>query len=162
MKSLMSRFSTMVVCATLALCSAALVSVEGCSTLTGAGGASNQVVVTVLVDAAVGVAVQNGSSDPAVWSKKAATIVSIANQLKAIDQGAIATLPLVTAALQPLILKANLGPADMLAANVLIGALSQFIAAKVPADAAQTTAIQLVLNNVIAAASVYLPPAPTT
>lgn len=150
----------MVVCATLALCGAAILSVEGCASLSGNAG--QQVAVTVLVDAAVGVAVQNGSSDTAVWGKRATTIVAIATQLKTLDQGAIATLPLVTAALQPLILKANLGPAEMLAANVLVGALSQFIAAKVPANGTQTTAIQLVLSDVITAASVYLPAVPSS
>lgn len=152
----MKILTTIVTVAAL-VCLAALtaVSVSGCASLPGA---QQQVAVTVLVDASVGVAVQNGSSDPAVWAKRAATITGIATQLKAVDAGAISTLPLLTQALAPLILKANLGPADVLIANVLIGALSQFIQQNVPASQTQTTVIQNVLDTVIAAASVYVTP----
>lgn len=116
--------------------------------------------VSVLVDAAVGVAVQHDTKDPAVMAKRAAQVVSIAGQLKALDGGVIATLPLVTAALQPLLVKANLGPADLLAANVLVAALSQVINAQVNPSSGQTAAIQTILQDVITAASLYLPSTP--
>ncbi len=120
---------------------------------------SNQkIATTVLIDAAVGVAVQKGSSDPAVWAARANQISSIAKQLQALDNGSAATLPALSAALQPLLAKANLGPADQLIANILITSLSQLIETNV--DNINTTTqqvIQQVLSDVIAASSVYIP-----
>lgn len=141
-----------VACAALAL-TAGVASLEsGCATT-----AQGQAAVTVLVDVAVGETVQKGTKDPAVMAQRASQIVLIATQLKALDGGVIATLPLVTAALQPLLVKANFGPAELLAANVLVGALSQVIQAQVSPTSTQTAAIQAVLQSVIDAASLYVP-----
>ena len=119
---------------------------------------NQQVATTVLIDAAVGVAVQNGTSDQAVWSARASQITSIAKQLQALDTGATATLPALTSALQPLLAKANLGPADQLAANVLITALGQIIQQNVGnVNTTTQQVIQQVLSDVISAASVYVP-----
>jgi hypothetical protein len=129
---------------------------SGCAT---APTAAQQVAVTVLVDAAVAQTVQHGTSDPKVMANRATEIVLIASQLKALDSGVVATLPLVTSALQPLLVKAALGPADLLAANVLVAALSEVINAQVKPDSPQTAAIQAVLQSVIDAANLYVPSA---
>lgn len=142
----------------LAFCMAlltALFGLPGCKTTPTA---NQQLGLAVLVDAAVGIAVQNGSQDPAVWAERAAKVLSIAKQLQAIDQGEVATLPALTAALGPLIDQAKLAPAERLAANALITALAQVIQqnannASLPTQAA----IQIVLADVIMAASVYVP-----
>lgn len=128
---------------------------SGCqSTPTG----QQQVATTVLIDAAVGVAVQNGTSDQTVWVSRANQIVSIATQLKTLDNGTTATLPALSAALQPLLAKANLGPADQLAANVLITALGQIIQQNIGnVNVTTQQVIQQVLDDVISAASVYVP-----
>jgi len=138
----------------LFLC-AAFLFLAGCTTTPTA---NEQMATTVLIDAAVGVAVQNGSKDPAVWSQRAFRIVSIAGQLQALDTGKTATLPALTQALQPLLQQANLGPADQLAANALIAALSQLIQQNINNLNLNTQqVIQQVLSEVITAASVYIP-----
>lgn len=130
----------------------------GLSGCTSTPTSNQQVATTVLIDAAVGVAVQNGTSDASVWSSRAKQITSIAKQLQALDTGATATLPALTSALQPLLAKANLGPADQLAANVLITALGQIIQQNVGnVNTTTQQVIQQVLSDVISAASVYIP-----
>jgi hypothetical protein len=121
--------------------------------------ANQQIAVTVVVDAAVGIAVQNGTNDAREWSQRASRIVSIATQLQALDSGQTATLPAVVSALQPLLVKAKLGPADQLAANALIVALSQIIQQNVNNINVNTQqVIQQILSDVINAASVYVAP----
>lgn len=125
---------------------------NGCSTTPNA---NQQAGITVLVDVAVATAVQNGA--------RADQILSIAKQLKALDAGAVADLPAITAALGPLIAKAALPPAEALAANVLIAALSQVIQQNLGNTSLPTSAaIQLVLDDIISAASVYVPVTPAT
>lgn len=139
----------------LVICVAFLLGLGGC---TSTPTTQQQVGTTVLVDAAVGVAVQNGSSDQTVWVARAKQIVSIAKQLQALDNGETATLPALTSALQPLLAKANLGPADQLAANVLITALSQVIQQNIGnVNTTTQQVIQQVLSDVINAADVYIP-----
>jgi len=122
---------------------------------------NQQLSLVILVDAAVGITVQNGSKDPAAWAERAAKVLSIARQLQAIEQGQIATLPALTAALAPLIAQAQLAPAEQLAANTLIAALAQVIQQNAGNVNLPTQAtIQLILSNVILAASVYIPSSP--
>ncbi len=133
-----------------------MVGLSACSTNPTA---QQQIATTVLVDTAVGVAIQNGTSDRAVWASRANQIVMIATQLQLVAKSDSATLPMLTAALQPLLAKANLGPADMLAANVLVTALGQLIQQNIGSVNTTTQqVIQNVLNDVITAASVYVPP----
>lgn len=149
-----TRIGSILVAAAACAALAGIVSLEGCATTpTGAQSA----IVSVVVDAAVGIAVQNGSKDPAVWASRAKTISGIATQLKAVDSGVATTLPLLTAALEPLLVKAALGPADTLAANALIVALTQVIQTNIPAGQNASAAIQAVLQDVITATSLYVP-----
>lgn len=127
----------------------------GCKTVPTA---NQQAGITVLVDAATGVVVQKGTSDPAVWASRARQITAIAGQLEALDTGSTATLPALTQALEQLIAKAHLGPADLLAANTFVATLEQLITAQVkaaPSTSATQATVLLVLQDVIQAASVY-------
>lgn len=153
----MNRFSPFFPITILAL-AIAFAFAFGLSGCTSTPTSQQQIGTTVLIDAAVGVAVQNGTSDASVWSARAVQITSIAKQLQALDTGATATLPALSAALQPLLAKANLGPADQLAANVLITALGQIIQQNVGnVNTTTQQVIQQVLSDVISAASVYIP-----
>lgn len=117
--------------------------------------------VTVVIDAAVGVAVQNGSKDPVRWAARAKQIQSIAKQLQVLAAGDAATLPALTIALQPMLDKLALTPVDQVAANALIAALSQVIQQNTgKLDANATQVIAEVLSDVITAASVYVPNSP--
>lgn len=151
-----AAFTAVAVAAVLAFGALTATELSGCASTPAETAA-----LTVIVDIAVGQAVQHGTSDPAVMAKRAAQIVLIAGQLKALDAGAIATLPVLTQALQPLLMAAKLNPADMLAANVLIDALSQVIATQVSPTSTQATTIQAALQAVINAASLYVPTAAT-
>jgi len=137
--------------AAIALC----FSLGGC---TSTPTAQQEIAETVLVDAAVGVAIQNGTSDQSVWASRATQIVSIATELQLVASDSKATLPALSAALQPLLVKANLPPADQLAANMLIASLGQLIQQNIGnVNTTTQQAIQKVLSDVIAAASVYVP-----
>lgn len=130
--------------------------ISGCQT---SPSAQQQIATTVLIDTAVGVAVQNGTTDHAVWVSRANQIVSIATELQIVANDSKATLPALTAALQPLLARANLGPADQLAANALIATLGQLIDQNIGnVNTTTQQVIQQVLKDVITAASVYIPP----
>lgn len=113
--------------------------------------------VTVLVSAAVAVHVQRGSQDAAVWAKRAGQILDVAKQLQSLEQGTVATLPALVAALGPLIERANLSPGERLAANSLTLALAQLIEANRRPGSTEEASIRLVLQTVVDAASVYVP-----
>lgn len=135
-----------------------VLALPGCST---APTQAQQTTATIVISAAVAVAVQNGAQNPAVWASRAKQIQTIAKQLQGVAVGDTATLPALTAALQPMLAKLALAPPDQLAANALIAALSQIIqqnANKLDANASQI--IARVLDDVIVAASVYVPNSP--
>lgn len=132
-----------------------IIGLSACSTTPTA---QQQIATTVLVDAAVGVAIQNGTSDRSVWASRANQIVSIATALQTVAKDSTATLPALSAALQPLLAKSNLGPADQLAANALISTLGQLIQQNLGnVNTTTQQVIQQVLNDVITAASIYVP-----
>lgn len=130
----------------------------GCSTTPTQ---NQQIGAAVLIDAAVGYAVQNGTSDAAVWAERAGKVVSIAHSLQAIASNDSVTLVSLTAALMPLLDQAQLAPAERLAANTLVATLAQLIEQKKDQTSPTVITIQLVLKDVIDAASVYLPPVKT-
>lgn len=117
---------------------------------------AQQTGITVIVDAGVGYVVQKDSKDPAVWSERATKIISIAHQLQALDSGTISTVPMIMDALRPMLAAANLGPAEMIAANALVASLSQLIQQNVDPKSVKLVTVQTVLRNVIDAAGVYV------
>lgn len=153
----MKRFASILLGAALALC---LSGMHGCSSQPTS--AVQQTGITVLVSAAVAVTVQKGTQNPEIWAKRAGTILSVAKQLQGLEQGTVATLPALTAALQPLIDKANLSPGERLEANTLTLALAQLIEANRRPDRDEQASIKLVLQTVVQAASVYVPLNATT
>lgn len=140
-----------------ALC-AIVVALAGCASTPTQ---NQQVGAAVLIDAAVGYAVQNGTSDATVWAERAVKIVSIAHALQAVASDQTVTLVSLTAALNPLLDQAKLKPAERLAANTLVATLSQLIEQKKDQTSPTVITIQLVLKDVVDAASVYLPPVKT-
>ena len=113
-----------------------------------------------MVSVAVAVHIQRESKDPAIWTQRAAQILDVAKQLQSLESGTVATLPALTAALTPLIARANLSPGERLAANSLTLALAQLIEANRRPGSTEEASIRLVLQTVVDAAGVYVPLAP--
>lgn len=112
----------------------------------------------VVINAAVGVTVQKGTSDQSIWAERATRIVSVAKQLQGLNSDDISTLPALSAALAPLIDKLDLPPPDRIAANLLVASLSQIVdQQKDKINSDTKVAIQFALQTTIDAASVYIP-----
>lgn len=116
--------------------------------------------LAVAIDLVTGAAVQQGTSDQAVWKLRAVTFKSAATTLKAVnDAGAGATLATLQADLAPLI--AKLGPADVLAANALVTALTVIIQQQIGTGtaagklAATQATVDIILSDVISACAAY-------
>lgn len=132
---------------------AAALACMGCSST---GEVKQQVGMTVLVDAAVAYAVQRGADGNAVeWQRRAEQIASVALQLKSLDEGTVATLPTLMAALDPLV--SRLSPGAQLTARGLTTALAGFIASNTGNMSTEKATIQFVLAEVLNATSVYIP-----
>lgn len=131
----------------------ALPLVHGCASTPTA---NQQAGIAVGTDIAVGLAVQQGSNDPAVWKARAAGFKAIAVTLQGLNQSGALTLQTLAADLQPLIIK--LGPADVLAANALIAALTPFLQQQIDANPSVASARVIIgqfLSTVIAACAAY-------
>lgn len=118
--------------------------------------ATQQAAASVVVDVAAGFAIQNGSSDATVWKARAAQFKAIAVTLQQINSSGQATLATLQADLAPLI--AKLGPADVLAANALVAAITPFLQQQLQANptvANTQQAIAQVLQDVINACTAY-------
>lgn len=120
--------------------------------------ASEQGGIAVAVDVATGLALSEGGkvSDFAVLKARAVEYKAIAVKVKAVNDAGTATLATLAAALQPEI--AKLPPADQLAAQALIAALTPYLQSQIPGNAdvqnVQTT-VDLILSNVILACEAY-------
>jgi hypothetical protein len=114
--------------------------------------------IVVAVDVATGLALSEGGkvSDLAVLKARAVEYKAIAMKVKAVNDAGTATLATLAAALQPEI--AKLPPADQLAAQALIAALTPYLQSQIPGNAdvqnIQTT-VDLILSNVILACEAY-------
>lgn len=136
--------------ATGALASLPLVA---CKTLpTGA----QQAGIAAAVDIAAGLAIQQGSTDPAVWKVRATQFEAAARSLLAVNAAGPTSLQTIMADIQPFV--AKLGPADVLAANALVAALTPIVQQQLGANptlANTQQEISLILQDVIAACSAY-------
>lgn len=132
---------------------ASLAALVACKTLpTG----SQQAGIAAAVDIAAGLAIQQGSSDPAVWKARAAQFEAAAKALQSVNAAGPTTLQAIMADLQPYI--AKLGPADVLAANALVAALTPIIQQQLgtnPTLATTQAEIALILGDVISACAAY-------
>lgn len=117
------------------------------------------------VQAAVAIAVQNGTSDPAVWAKRARLILSVIEQVRPLASGEAVSVPALAAAVGPVLDKAKLQPAERIAANGLVSALALVIDANVNPSNPTAVTVVAALDSAAKAASVYAalaPPAPPT
>lgn len=117
---------------------------------------TTQAAVAAAIDIAVGVAVQQGSNDQAVWKARAAQFESAAKAVQAVNAAGVSSLTTLQADLQPFI--AKLGPADVLAANALVAALTPILQQLIgtnPTVGTVQTDVGLVVADVINACKVY-------
>lgn len=117
---------------------------------------TDQAAAQAAVAIAVGAAVQQGSTDPAVWKARATQFENAAKALQAVAANGPTSLATLQADLMPFI--AALGPADVLAANALVAALTPLLVQLIGQNqtvAAVQTDINLLLNDVIASCRVY-------
>lgn len=125
----------------------------GCAS---APSAQEESTVTVAVDLAAGLAIQQGTQDPAVWKTRATNFKAIALSLQTVNNAGTATLATLAADLQPMVVK--LGPADVLAANALVAALQPYLSQyqTTSPNVANTQAhVALILTAVINACTAY-------
>lgn len=135
------------------LAAAFLLGFTGCKT---APTATQQSGIAIAVDLAAGFGIQQGSTDPGVWKARATQFKTIATQLKTLNDAGTATLATLAGDLQPLI--AKLPPADVLAANTLVAALTPYLNQQLagnPTVANTQAAVDLILQAVIDACTVY-------
>lgn len=149
----MKRFSPFFLPVMLALAMvAAAFGLSGCSTTPTQ---NQQLMLNTAVDVAVAVAIQNGTQDPATWQARANQIVHITEQLEAVAAGDTATVKTVVDALQPLLIKAQLSPPEMIAAARLSDALAHEIAARVDPNSPEIVLVRAVLAEVKYSAGFY-------
>ncbi len=136
---------------------------EGCATTSGAPPTnSNEALAQLAVSGAISVAVDRivtkDHATPADIEARAGKILLVATSLKALDSGALSTLPKINAALDPLLAKLNLTTQERIQANLLVSALVSVGLERV--DAAKYLAqVSFVLDEVIRDSSAYLPTA---
>ncbi len=133
-----------------------------CTTLGNLATPAANPLIQVAVDVAVAQVI--GTPGPAAHAK-ALQIASIAKTALAVDQGSSVAIGAIQAAVNAEIVKLNLPPADLLAAQVLVQTIDAIIQQKLstgstttPAGTvtpATTVAIAQILNDVIAATAVY-------
>lgn len=95
---------------------------QGCATLPTE---TQTAATTTAVSLATGFAIQQKDTDPKVWQTRATQIKLIALELQSVNNAGTATLATLAADLQPLVTK--LGPADVMAVNSLVAALSPLL-----------------------------------
>jgi hypothetical protein len=138
-----------------------LASIAGCATLARVLTPGAQPFEQAAVFAAVGVAVQQGTTDRAVWTARAARIKAVALQLEALDTGSTAVLSLLEQALNKKIVALNLPPADLLAAQTLTAAITAVVQTELASASngvltpQSVVALNDVLTWVTTAASAY-------
>ena len=135
------------------LAAGSMVGLSGCKT---APTQTQQSAISVAVDLATGFAIQQGSNDLTVWKTRATQFKAIATQIEKVNSAGTLTLATLEADLQPLIVK--LGPADVLAANALVAALTPYVNQQVTANptvANTQAAIEVLLDAVITTCTQY-------
>lgn len=130
-----------------------LYGLAGCATKPTQTGA---IAIDATVGAAVAITVQRDTSDPAVWAKRARLITSVVETVRPLATGDAVSVPALAAAVGPLLDKANLKPAERIAANSLVTALVLVIDANTAPDSPQAVTVVMVLDSVSKAAAVYL------
>jgi hypothetical protein len=140
---------------TAALVASLCGSLSACKTLPSA---TQQAGISAAVTVATGEAIQQGSTDSVTWRNRAEQFRAIAVQVKAVNDAGSASLATLAADLQPQL--AKLGPADVIAANALVAALTPYLDAEIKAHPevgnAQAT-VDLILAAVIQACDAYIP-----
>lgn len=122
--------------------------------------AVSRIAITSVTTIAVGRVIERDSADAATKEQRAQRIVAIATALQSLGEDALATLPQATAALAPLLDRAELTTLERMQADLLVEALVAAALERVKLDGHPAYAtINLVLNDVIRAASYYLPAA---
>lgn len=135
------------------LAAASMVGLSACKT---APTQTQQSAISIAVDLATGFAIQQGSNDLTVWKSRATQFKAIAIEVEKVNNAGTLTLATLEADLQPLI--AKLGPADVLAANALVAALTPYVNQQVAANptvANIQAAIELLLEAVITTCTQY-------
>lgn len=130
----------------------------GCATPPAADQSGLQTIALQFVtQTAVGRVIERDNADHATQVDRAQRIVTIATAVQALGADALSTLPQVTAALAPLLDRANLSPMERGQADILVQALAQAALERVKIDHGTTTyaTVNLVLTNVIIAAKRY-------
>lgn len=114
------------------------------------------------VQAAVAIAVQQGTSDPAVWARRGQLILAVIAQVRPLASDEAVSVAALTAAVTPLLDQTKLQPAERIAANGLVSALALIIDANV--DPKNPTAVTVVaaLDSAAKAAAVYAKLAPAS
>jgi hypothetical protein len=141
-----------------AAAAACIVALSGCAFVSKLSTPAAAPFVQVAVDAAVAGAV---GTNPAIAKVKAARIKAIAQQALAADSGTTATLAAVEGVVNAQLVKLNLPPADLAAAQLLTATLTAVIQQQLSSPSAgavtaQTqVAIAQVLQDVILATSAY-------
>lgn len=148
----------------------ALVAVlSGCATRPeGQPPTSNDVLLDIAVQSATLIAVDRvvtrDHASQAEIEARAGRILLIASSLKALGSDKLSTLPTIRAALNPLLDKASLTALERAQADLLVNALVAVALERT--DVSKYVArVEFVLDELIKAASVYLPaaaPAPTS
>lgn len=122
--------------------------------------AVSRIAIQSVTSIAVGRVIERDNADAATKEQRAQRIVAIATALQSLGEDALATLPQATAALAPLLDRAELNPMERMQADLLVEALVAAALERVKLDGHPAYAtINLVLNDVIRAASYYLPAA---
>lgn len=154
----MRKLSLLLPLLTLALCLPILTS---CASLANLVTPAIQPFEQAAVFAAVGVAVQQGTSDKATWTARAVKIKTVALQLEAIDTGSTAAISLLQQTLNAKIVGLNLPPAELLAAQTLTAAIDAVIQTEIASASngvltpQSVVKINQVLTWVTTAASAY-------
>jgi len=136
------------------LCGATLFAINGCATKPTQ---TQQIALDASIQAAVSIAVQNGSQDPASWASRARTIAGIVEQVRPLVSSDVVSVPQLAHEVNDLVAKAKLQPQEQVAASILIQAIARIIDANVDPNTPQAASILVVLDSVKAAASVYIP-----
>jgi hypothetical protein len=135
----------------------------GCATTRGdAPRNSNEVLAQIAVAGAINVGVERlvtrDNATAAEIEARAGRVFNVANSLKSLGSDALSTLPQIRNALDPLLDKLNLTPQERYQANLLVAALVAVGLERT--DASKYIAqVSFVLDEVIRAASAYLPAA---
>lgn len=125
----------------------------GCATLPTA---TQDAAITTTVSIATGFAIQQKDTDPKVWQTRAQQIKLIALELKQVNDAGTASLATLAADLQPQIQK--LGPADVIAVNSLVAALTPLLNQQIqgnPKVGNTQVAVDSILTAVLTTCSAY-------